>query len=399
MINRIEEALEDLQAGKMIIVMDDESRENEGDLIVASEFCTSEVVNYMSSKGKGLICVAITESRAKILELERMVTQNTAIHDTNFTVSVDYRYGTTTGISANDRAKTIRSLIHAETKPYDLMRPGHIFPLIAKDGGVLRRAGHTEAAVDLMRLAGLMPSGVLCEIIQENGEMARRPELEVFAKENNMKIITVKDLIAYRIQKDSLVRAEVTAHLPTISGDFHITVFSNEVDEKEHVAIHKGYWDKDEPVLVRVHSECLTGDIFGSLRCDCGNQLHNALKMIDKAGKGLFVYMRQEGRGIGLSNKLKAYNLQEQGMDTVEANLALGFEADERDYGIGAQIIRAMGVHKMKLITNNPAKRIGLESYGLKVVEQIPIEIMPNSTNHHYLCTKKEKMGHSLQHV
>lgn len=399
MLNTIDEALDDLEAGKMVIVMDDEGRENEGDLIIASEFCTSEIVNFMSTKGKGLICVSITEERAHELELDRMVRQNTAIHDTNFTVSVDFRHGTSTGISAHDRAATIRALVNPETKPYDLMRPGHIFPLIARDGGVLRRAGHTEATVDLMRLAGLKSSGVLCEIIQENGEMARRPELEKFAEEYKLKIITVKDLIEHRLRHDTLVECVAKANLPTTSGTFVVNVFTNAVDGKEHVALTKGHWAKEDPVLVRVHSECLTGDIFGSLRCDCGTQLHKALAMIEQEGRGVLVYMRQEGRGIGLANKMKAYVLQEKGYDTVEANLELGFNADERDYGIGAQILRYLGVGKMRLMTNNPAKRVGLTAYGLEVVEQVHIETAPNDINYKYLCAKKEKMGHDLRNL
>jgi 3,4-dihydroxy 2-butanone 4-phosphate synthase/GTP cyclohydrolase II len=399
MLNTIEEALQDLVSGKMIIVMDDEDRENEGDLIVASEFCTNEIVNFMSTEGKGLICISITEKRAHELELDRMVMSNTAVHDTNFTVSVDYRHGTTTGISANDRAATIRAIVNKTTKPYDLMRPGHIFPLIAKKGGVLRRAGHTEAAVDLMKLAGLKPSGVICEIIKEDGEMARRPDLEVFAKKHDMKIITVKDLIAYRMRNDKLVECAATAELPTADGNFKVHVFHNDIDGKEHVALTKGTWTPDDKVLVRVHSECLTGDIFASMRCDCGSQLHKALRMIEKEGQGVLLYMRQEGRGIGLANKLKAYNLQDKGMDTVEANVALGFEPDERDYGIGAQMLAHLGIHKMRLMTNNPAKKVGLEGYGIEVVERVQIEVPPNDHNHKYLCIKKEKMGHELEEV
>ncbi len=399
MLNTIEEALQDLVSGKMIIVMDDENRENEGDLIVASEFCTSDVVNFMSTEGKGLICISITEKRAHELELDRMVMSNTAVHNTNFTVSVDYRHGTTTGISANDRAATIRAIVNKTTKPTDLMRPGHIFPLVAKKGGVLRRAGHTEAAVDLMRLAGLKPSGVICEIIKEDGEMARRPDLEVFAKKHNMKIITVKDLISYRMRHDKLVECAASVDLPTSDGNFTVHVFHNDIDGKEHVALTKGTWTPNDTVLVRVHSECLTGDIFSSLRCDCGSQLHKALRMIEEEGQGVLLYMRQEGRGIGLANKLKAYQLQDKGMDTVEANVALGFEPDERDYGIGAQMLAHLGIHKMRLMTNNPAKKIGLEGYGIEVVERVQIEVPPNHINHSYLCAKKEKMGHELKEV
>lgn len=399
MLNTIDEAIQELVSGKMIIVMDDEDRENEGDLIIASEFCTNEVVNFMSTEGKGLICVSITEDRANELELNKMVMTNTAIHDTNFTVSVDYRHGTTTGISANDRAATIRALINGNTKPSDLMRPGHIFPLVAKDGGVLRRAGHTEATVDLMKLAGLKPSGVLCEIIQKDGEMARRPELEVFAEKHDLKIITVKDLIAYRFKNDILVRKEAEAKLPSSSGEFTIHVFRNAVDDKEHVALTKGEWTENDEILTRVHSECLTGDVFGSLRCDCGSQVQNALKMIEAEGRGILLYMRQEGRGIGLVNKIKAYTLQENGLDTVDANIALGFDADERDYGIGAQILCSLGVKKLKLMSNNPAKKIGLEGYGIEVVETVQIEVPPNDHNYAYLCTKKQKMGHTLKEV
>ena len=398
-MNTIEEALEDLKSGKMVIVMDDDDRENEGDLILASELCTPEKINFMTSKAKGLVCVAITETRAEELKLDVMVRESSALHGTKFTVSVDYIHGTQTGISAYDRSATVKALTNFETKPDDLARPGHIFPLIAVNEGVLRRAGHTEASVDLMRLAGLYPSGVLCEMIKEDGSMARKPDLEVFAKEYNLKIITVKDLIAYRLQTDFLVECVASAKLPSKLGDFDIKVFVNVIDGKEHVALVKGTWKKDEAVLVRVHSECLTGDVFGSLRCDCGSQLNTALKMIDVEGKGVLLYMRQEGRGIGLVNKIKSYALQEQGFDTVEANEELGFLADPRDYGIGAQILSALGIKKMRLITNNPKKRVGLESYGLEVVERVPIEVEPNSVNMNYLLTKKNKMGHLLHNL
>jgi 3,4-dihydroxy 2-butanone 4-phosphate synthase/GTP cyclohydrolase II len=398
-MDSIEEALRELKSGKMVIVVDDEDRENEGDLIAASELCTPATINFMATHARGLICVAITEERAKELDLDVMVRNSTGLHGTKFTVSVDYIHGTTTGISASDRAKTVQALVNPETKPSDLARPGHIFPLIAVKEGVLRRAGHTEAAVDLMRLAGLYPSGVLCEVIKEDGTMARRPDLEQFAKEFNLKIITVKDLIAYRFKRDKLVKPVASAQLPTTFGDFEIKVYKNIVDNKEHVALVKGKWREDEPILVRVHSECLTGDVFGSLRCDCGDQLHAALRQIAAEGKGVLLYMRQEGRDIGLVNKIKAYALQEQGYDTVEANLQLGFKPDPRDYGIGAQILVDLGVRKMKLLTNNPKKRVGIASYGLEVVELVPLQIEPNETNYNYLLTKKNKLGHLLDNL
>jgi len=395
----IEEALKDLASGKMVIVVDDEDRENEGDLIAASELCTPETINFMATYARGLICVAITEDRAKELDLDIMVRESTGLHGTRFTISVDYIHGTTTGISAFDRAKTVRALVNPNTKPSDLARPGHIFPLIAVREGVLRRAGHTEAAVDLMRLAGLYPSGVLCEIINDDGTMARRPDLEKFAKTHNLKIITVQDLIAYRFKRDKLVKCVASASLPTRFGDFVVKVYKNIVDNKEHVALIKGSWQPDEPILVRVHSECLTGDVFGSLRCDCGDQLHSALQQISAEGKGVLLYMRQEGRDIGLVNKIKAYSLQEQGYDTVEANLVLGFQPDPRDYGIGAQILADIGVRKMRLLTNNPKKRVGLTSYGLEVVELVPLQIPPNDKNYNYLLTKKLKLGHLLDNI
>lgn len=399
MLNTIEEAIYDLASGKMVIVMDDEDRENEGDLICSSELCTSDMINFMTLKARGLICVSVTEERAKELELDIMVRNSTGIHGTAFTVSVDYLHGTSTGISAFDRASTVRALADSSTKPADLGRPGHIFPLIAVKEGVLRRAGHTEAASDLMRFAGLKPSGVLCEIIKDDGTMARRDDLEEFGKEHNLKIITVKDLIAYRFQKESLVKCVASAKAPTAYGDFQINVYENVVDRKEHVALVKGSWDADEVIPVRVHSECLTGDVFGSLRCDCGPQLHSALRMIEKEGRGVLLYMRQEGRGIGLINKVKAYALQEKGLDTVQANEALGFQPDARDYGIGAQILSSLGVKKMKLITNNPTKRVGLLSYGLEVIDMIPIEVEPNQINYDYLSAKKHKMGHLLNNI
>ena len=398
-MNTIEEALEDLKNGKLIIVMDDEDRENEGDLICSSELCSPELVNFMSTYGKGLICVAITPENAERLDLQLMVNNNSAIHSTRFTVSVDYAYDTTTGISAFDRSKTIKAIADDNTKPEDLLRPGHIFPLISVKEGVLRRAGHTEATVDLMRLAGLKPTGVLCEIINEDGTMARLPELVEFAKKFDLKIITIKDLIAYKLRTEILVDCVATAKMPTDYGDFNLKVFINTIDGKEHVALIKGDINKDEPILVRVHSECLTGDVFGSMRCDCGDQLHKAMKMIEKEGCGVILYMRQEGRGIGLINKVKAYALQETGMDTVEANLALGFEPDPRDYGIGAQILYKLGVRKMKLITNNPTKRVGMISYGLEVDSLVPIEIPANPVNLEYLNTKKFKMGHLLHNL
>ncbi len=398
-MNRIEEALQELTSGRMVIVVDDEDRENEGDLIAASELCTPDVINFMATHARGLICVAITEERAKELELDVMVRDSTGLHGTKFTVSVDYLHGTTTGISASDRAKTVRALVNSKTKPSDLARPGHIFPLIAVKEGVLRRAGHTEAAVDLMRLAGLYPSGVLCEVIKEDGTMARRPDLEQFAKEYGLKIITVKDLIAYRFKRDKLVKSVASAHLPTTFGDFVVKVYKNIVDNKEHVALVKGEWRENEPILVRVHSECLTGDVFGSLRCDCGDQLHAALRQISAEGKGVLLYMRQEGRDIGLINKIKAYALQEEGYDTVEANLKLGFKPDPRDYGIGAQILVDLGVRKMKLLTNNPKKRVGIASYGLEVVELVPLQIEPNEANYNYLLAKKNKLGHLLDNL
>jgi 3,4-dihydroxy 2-butanone 4-phosphate synthase/GTP cyclohydrolase II len=398
-MNTIEEALRELVSGKMIIVMDDEDRENEGDLIASGELCTPDTINFMSSEAKGLICVSITPERAKELELDIMVKDSNAVHGTNFTVSVDYIHGTSTGISAFDRAATVRAMANKDTKPSDLARPGHIFPLIAKKEGVLRRAGHTEATVDLMRLAGLKPIGVLCEIINEDGSMARRDDLIKFGEKHNMKIITVKDLIAYRFRSDMLVQQVTDVNLPTEHGDFSMKVYQNIVDGKEHLALVKGSWKDDETIPVRVHSECLTGDVFGSMRCDCGDQLHEAMEMIDKAGKGVLLYMRQEGRGIGLVNKCKAYRLQDEGFDTVEANEKLGFKADARDYGIGAQILVDLGVRKMRLITNNPTKRVGLLSYGLEVVELIPLEIKPNEINRKYLLTKKLKMGHILNNL
>ncbi|MCU0424536.1 MAG: bifunctional 3,4-dihydroxy-2-butanone-4-phosphate synthase/GTP cyclohydrolase II [Candidatus Kapabacteria bacterium] len=397
--NTIPEALDELKNGRMIIVLDDEDRENEGDLICASELCTPEMINFMASEGRGLVCVSITPERAQELELDSMVRSNTALHGTKFTVSVDYLHNTSSGISTFDRAATVRSLADPATKPSDLGRPGHIFPLVAAAEGVLRRAGHTEATVDLMRLAGLKPCGVLCEILDDDGTMKRRDALIEFANKHSMKIITVKDLIGYRLQTDRLVRKIAEAEMPTEFGEFKIVGFENVVDGKEHVALVKGAWTQDEAVLVRVHSECLTGDVFHSMRCDCGLQLDAAMKQINEAEKGVLLYMRQEGRGIGLLNKIRAYALQEQGMDTVQANEALGFQPDARDYGIGAQILVDLGVRKMRLLTNNPTKRVGIESFGLEVIERIPIEVPHNDRNIDYLRTKKTKMGHLLQHL
>ena len=395
----IEQAIEDLKAGKVVVVLDDEDRENEGDVICAAEFCTPELVNFMASQAKGLICVAMPPEKALALDLAPMVPDNTALHGTKFTVSIDYLHGTSSGISASDRSATIKALVQDDIKPEDFGRPGHIFPLIAVEEGVLRRAGHTEAVVDLMKLGNLKSVGVLCEILAEDGTMMRTPQLMDFSEKNGLSIITVKDLIKYRLNKEQLVEPVAEAQLPTEFGNFTLKVFANTVDGKEHVALVKGTWNEDEPVLVRVHSECLTGDIFHSLRCDCGPQLSAALSMIEQAEKGVLLYMRQEGRGIGLVNKVKAYSLQEKGLDTVEANVQLGFQPDPRDYGIGAQILASLGIRKMRLMTNNPTKRVGLESYGLEVIERVPIEMQPNPVNRDYLETKKVKMGHLLTHL
>lgn len=398
-MNTIEEALEDLKAGKCIIVVDDEDRENEGDLICAAELCSQENINFMATEARGLICVSLTPERAHHLELPLMVNDNTALHGTNFTVSVDYVHGTASGISVADRTATVRAMANDEAIPGDFARPGHIFPLVAMEGGVLRRAGHTEAVVDLMRLADLKPVGVLCEILRSDGSMARMPDLERFASDHDLKIISVNDLIAYRRHHEMLIRLVAEAKLPSEYGSFQLKVYENRLDGKEHVAIVKGEIDPESPILVRVHSECLTGDIFGSRRCDCGPQLHAALETIEKEGAGVVLYMRQEGRGIGLVNKIKAYALQEQGLDTVEANLSLGFQPDPRDYGIGAQILVDLGVRKMRLMTNNPKKRVGLQSYGLEVSELVPLEIPANVDNQQYLETKRDKMGHILRHL
>lgn len=397
MLDSIESAIEDMRQGKMVIVVDDEDRENEGDFIVAARFATPEVINFMSKHGRGLICAPLLEDRCTELQLELMVNNNTALHETAFTVSVDLLgHGCTTGISASDRSKTILSLIDPATKPEDLGRPGHIFPLRAKKGGVLRRAGHTEATIDLARLAGCEPAGVLVEIMNEDGSMARLPELMEIAKKFQLRIVSIKDLIEYRLKTDSLIEEIVRVDMPTQFGHFKLVAFGEKNTSNEHLALIKGEWEKEEPVLVRVHSSCFTGDILGSLRCDCGDQLHAAMEQVEKAGKGVILYMNQEGRGIGLLNKLKAYKLQEGGMDTVEANLHLGFPMDKRDYGVGAQILRYLGVTKLKLMSNNPRKRAGLLGYGIEVVETVPLEICPNPHNEKYLQTKRDKMGHNI---
>jgi len=397
MLDSIESAIEDIKEGRLVIVVDDEDRENEGDFICASASVTPEVVNFMSKHGRGLICVALLEERCDALGLELMVNNNTALHETAFTVSVDLLgHGCTTGISAHDRSKTILALIDPNTKVEELGKPGHIFPLRAKKGGVLRRAGHTEAAVDLARLAGFEPSGVLVEIMNEDGTMARLSDLIEIAKKFDFRIISIKDLIEYRIKRDSLIEEIVRVDMPTKYGHFKLVAFQEKNSSNEHLALIKGSWNAGDPVLVRVHSSCFTGDILGSLRCDCGDQLHNAMKMVDEEGTGVILYMNQEGRGIGLLNKLKAYRLQEQGMDTVEANLHLGFQMDQRDYGVGAQILRHLGITKLKLITNNPKKRVGLIGYGLEIVENVPIKVDPNPHNEKYLQTKRDKLGHEI---
>ncbi len=397
-LNTIEEAIEDFREGKFLIVVDDEDRENEGDFIVAAEKITPEKVNFMMTYGRGLLCAPITEERCEELELEMQTTRNTSIYETPFTITVDkIGDGCTTGVSMYDRAETIKALANPETKVTDLARPGHISPLRARSRGVLRRAGHTEAAIDLARLAGLYPAGALIEIINEDGTMARLPELMQVSEKFGIKIISIKDLITYLYKKESLVEKGVTVDMPTQYGHFKLTPFLQKSNGLEHVALTMGTWEEDEPVLVRMHSSCATGDIFGSMRCDCGDQLHKSMKMIEKAGKGAVVYLNQEGRGIGLMDKMKAYKLQEEGLDTVDANLRLGHKADERDYGVGAQILRAIGVTKIKLITNNPVKRIALEGYGLQIVENVPMEITPNPYNLRYMHTKKERMGHLLK--
>ena len=397
MLNTVLEGLNDIRNGKMVIVVDDEDRENEGDFIIAARFATPEVVNFMTKEARGLICVALTEERCKELELAPMVTSNTSLHETAFTVSVDIiGQGATTGISAHDRAKTIQALVNPATKAADLGRPGHIFPLRAKTGGVLRRAGHTEATVDLARLAGFEPAGVLVEVMNEDGSMARLPQLIEIAQKFDLKIISIKDLIEYRLKADSLIEEVVRVDMPTQYGHFKLVAFKDKTNGGEHLAMIKGEWLPDEPVLTRVHSSCFTGDILASFRCDCGEQLHKAMRKVEAEGKGIILYMNQEGRGIGLINKLKAYKLQEEGMDTVEANLHLGFGMDERDYGVGAQMLRSLGVTKLRLMSNNPRKRAGLKGYGLEIVEIVPIEIVPNQHNQKYLQTKRDKLGHEI---
>lgn len=401
MLNTIEEAIKDIKAGKIIIVIDDEERENEGDFLAAAEMVTPEMVNFMATYGRGLICAPIIEDRCEELDLELMVGKNTAEYETPFTVSVDLiGHGCTTGISASDRSKTIQALVNPNTLPSELGKPGHIFPLKARKGGVLRRAGHTEAAIDFARLAGFYPAGVIVEIMNEDGSMARLPELIKIAKKHNLKIVSIKDLIEYRLQNESLIEKEVSdIKLPTTFGNFNLQLYSQITNGELHLALVKGKWDKNEPILVRVHSSCITGDIFGSCRCDCGPQLESAMKMIEKDGKGVIVYMNQEGRGIGLLNKMKAYKLQEKGRDTIEANEDLGLKSDARDYGVGAQILRDLGVHKIKLMSNNPKKRTGLVGYGLEIVENISIEIKSNEHNEFYLKTKRDKMGHTLYNL
>lgn len=397
-LDTVEEAIEEIKNGKVVIVVDDEDRENEGDFITAAECVTPDIINFMATHGRGLICAPITEERCDDLGLDLMVSQNSAQFETPFTVSVDLiGHGTSTGISTADRAKTVRALVDPETVPSELGKPGHIFPLRAKTGGVLRRVGHTEAAIDLARMAGFRPAGVLVEIMNEDGTMARLPELRKIADKFDLKLISIEDLIAYRLKTESLIEPIVSVELPTRIGDFQLKAYRQTTTEMEHLALIKGSWEPDEPVLVRVHSSCMTGDIFGSCRCDCGPQLQKSMEMIEKEGKGVIVYMNQEGRGIGLVNKLKAYKLQEDGMDTVEANLELGFKMDQRDYGVGAQILRDLNVGKMRLLSNNPKKRTGLIGYNLEIVENVALEIEANKHNLKYLRTKKEKMGHDLQ--
>ena len=396
----IEEAIEDIREGKMIILIDDEDRENEGDLTIAAQKITPQAINFMAKYGRGLICLSLTPEKVEDLKLPLMADLNTSRFSTPFTVSIEARKGVTTGISAHDRAKTVKTAINPKSKPEDLARPGHIFPLKAQPGGVLQRAGQTEGSVDLSRLAGLYPAGVICEIMNDDGTMARVPQLAKFARKHGLKMVTIKDLIQYRMQNECLVTEQATTKLPTsFGGEFTAKVFGNQVDDTVNIALIKGDISPDDEILVRVHSECLTGDVFGSKRCDCGDQLHKALAMIKKEGKGILLYMRQEGRGIGLANKLKAYALQDEGMDTVEANVKLGFKPDLRDYGIGAQILASLGVHKMRLMTNNPKKLVGLEGYGLRIVKRVPIEARPHDKNIKYLSAKKKKLGHILKKV
>lgn len=397
MLDSIESAIEDIRNGKMIIVVDDEDRENEGDFVTAARNVTPEIINFMSKFGRGLICAPLIEDRCQELGLELMVNNNTALHETAFTVSVDLLgHGCTTGISAHDRSRTIQALIDPSTTPADLGRPGHIFPLRAKKGGVLRRAGHTEATIDLARHAGFEPAGVLVEIMNEDGSMARLPELRKMASQFNLKLVSIKDLIEYRLQRDTLIEEIVRVNMPTKYGDFTLVAFNEKNTGNEHLALIKGEWKKDEPVLARIHSSCFTGDILGSLRCDCGEQLHEAMRMVQQEGRGAILYMNQEGRGIGLMNKLKAYKLQEGGMDTVEANLHLGFPMDKRDYGIGAQMLRHLGITRLRMMSNNPKKRAGLLGYGIEIVESVPIEVKPNPHNEKYLMTKRDKLGHEI---
>lgn len=397
LLDPIEEGIEAIRQGKIIIVVDDEDRENEGDMICASECVTPEIINYMTKEARGLICCALSEQRCDELGLELMVGKNTAQYETAFTISVDLLgHGCTTGISASDRSKTVQALVNPLTKPEELGKPGHIFPLKAKPEGVLRRSGHTEAAMDLARLAGYYPSGVLVEILSDDGSMARLPELRKIADRLQLKLVSIKDLIEYRLKFDSYIKREIVVDMPTEWGKFELVAYKQRITGETHLALIKGHWEKDEPVLVRVHSSCVTGDIFGSCRCDCGPQLHAAMEMVEKEGKGVVLYMNQEGRGIGLLNKLKAYKLQESGLDTVQANLELGFKMDERDYGIGAQILRDLEITKLRLISNNPKKRAGLMGYGLEVVENVPLEMVPNPHNQNYLETKRDKMGHEI---